>query len=171
MSSVAVPIPTGHNTINPFAIVKDAKGFINFVEIVFDGHEAKQVRTPDRDGSLIHAEVIIGDATIMLCDSKDDWPFTPALLQVYVPNAQTCLDRAASLGAHIVTPVSDFYGGYRLARILDPWHNLWWLYEPNTHPVPQAERDSATDWHDREPSLLYTSLMEAMAKLGPPETN
>lgn len=164
-----MPIPAGHNTVNPFAIVKDANSFIHFVEVVFDGTEAAHVRTPDRDGSIIHAEIAVGNSTIMLCDSKESWPFTPALLQVYVPDAQTCLDRAAEFGAKVVTPVSDFYGGYRLARILDPWHNVWWIYEPNTRPVAQEDRDSDTDWHDRKPSLIYTSLMDTMATLSSPQ--
>lgn len=164
-----MPIPAGHNTVNPFAIVKDANSFIHFVEVVFDGTEAAHVRTPDRDGSIIHAEIAVGNSTIMLCDSKESWPFTPALLQVYVPDAQTCLDRAAEFGAKVVTPVSDFYGGYRLARILDPWHNVWWIYEPNTRPVAQEDRDSDTDWHDRKPSLIYTSLMDTMATLCSPQ--
>lgn len=127
--------------------------------------EAEHVRTPDRDGSLIHAEVVVGDSTIMVCDRKDEWPFTPALLQIYVPDARACLEEAARRGARVVTPVSDFYGGYRLVRLLDPWDNLWWLYEP-TPPTPRVTRDSETDWHDREPSLVYTSLMATMRTLG-----
>lgn len=159
------PPPAGHNTVNPFAIVPDAAGFIRFVESVFGGRESAGVRTPDRDGSVIHAEVAVGDATIMLCDRKPDWPFTPAFLQIYVPEAQGCLDKAVELGARVVTPVSDFYGGYRIARVLDPWRNLWWLYEPTVKPLPQGERDSDTDWHDRKPSLVYTSLMDTMRTL------
>lgn len=162
----SLKIPTGHNTINPFAIVPDSVSFIHFVETVFDGREAAHVRTPDRDGSIIHAEVMVGDATIMLCDRKQDWPFTPALLQVYVPDAQACLDRAVKEGGRVVTPISDFYGGYRLARLLDPWQNLWWLYEPTAQPLSQDERDSDTEWHDNKPSTVYSTLMEAMCSLG-----
>lgn len=163
------PPPAGHNTINPFAIVPDAADFIRFIEAVFDGRESTHVRTPDRDGSIIHAEVVVGNATIMLCDSKADWPFTPAFLQVYVPDAQACLSKAVELGSRVVTPPSDFYGGYRIARVLDPWHNLWWLYEPTDPSLPQSERESDTDWHDREPSLVYSSLMDTMRTLHRPE--
>lgn len=165
MPSLNPPPPIGHSTINPFAIVPDAEGFIHFVEAVFDGRETTHVRTPDRDGSIIHAEVVVGDATIMLCDSKPDWPFTPVFLQIYVSNAEACLSRAVDCGARVVTPISDFYGGYRIARILDPWRNLWWLYEPTARPQPQADRASDTDWHDRKPSLVYTSLMKTMRSL------
>lgn len=168
MSSTTTPIPAGHNTINPFVLVPDATRFIEFVEAVFDGHEAQHVRTPDRDGSLIHAEVRVGTSTIMLCDSKEDWPFTPAFLQIYVPDANACLRTATAHGAQVITPLSDFYGGYQLARMLDPWHNIWWLYEAAERPQQQAERESDTDWHDREPSKIYTTLMDTMSTLRPP---
>ena len=77
--------PTGYNTINTFVIVKNnALQFIEFTKSVFEADENTAVRTPDRDGKLIDAEVKIGNATIMIADSKDDWPFTPSFLQVYV---------------------------------------------------------------------------------------
>jgi uncharacterized glyoxalase superfamily protein PhnB len=56
-----------YNKVNPFVIIKGgATGFIDFVERVFDAKENKQVRTPDRDGTLIHAEVQIGDSMILV---------------------------------------------------------------------------------------------------------
>lgn len=161
--------PTGHNTINPFVSVPDAARFIQFVEAVFDGHESSNVHTPDRDGSIIHAEIVVGNATIMLFERKPEWPFTPALLQIYVTDARTCLARAEARGARVVTPISAFCGGYRLARLLDPWHNLWWLYEPTANPLPYDERNSDTTWHDEEPSIVYTSLMNTMRDLAQPE--
>jgi uncharacterized glyoxalase superfamily protein PhnB len=106
---------------------------------------------------------MLGNATIMVCDSKPDWPPTPAFTQVYVSDGQVVLDRAESRGARIVTVLSPFYNGVKLARFLDPWGNLWWLYEP---AVDQPEKDgSTTSWHDADPSYVYTSLMNAMRTL------
>ena len=73
-------IPIGYNNTNQFVIVKGgAKNLIAFVTRVFGAKERKAVRTPDKDGMLIHAEVELGASTLMLADSKPDWPFTPAL--------------------------------------------------------------------------------------------
>jgi PhnB protein len=33
----------------------------------------KKIRTPDKDGTLIHAEVLKGDSMILLADAKEDW--------------------------------------------------------------------------------------------------
>ncbi|GAB3703820.1 hypothetical protein GCM10027592_34370 [Spirosoma flavus] len=154
-----------YNTVNPFVLVKGgAVKFIEFVESVFSAKENKSIRTPDKDGSLIHAEIQIGDAMILLADSKEDWPFTPAFLQVYVDNAQETLDRAEQAGGTIVTKVSPFYNGLNLARFKDPFGNIWWLYE-RIKESEQAKNEANTDWHNSKPSDIYSTLMEAMKSL------
>jgi uncharacterized glyoxalase superfamily protein PhnB len=160
-------IPKGYHALNPFVIIKgDAAKFIEFVEKVYGGRERTYLRTPDKDGSLIHAEVQIGDATLLIADSKSDWPFTPGFLQVYVTNAQATLDCAKEMGATVVTEVSMFYGGFKLARLKDPWGNIWWLYEPETDEQESAKGAHAdASWHDRKPSYIYTTLIDAMRDL------
>ena len=128
------------------------------------GKERTAVRTPDRDGTLIHAEVQLGETTIMVADSKDDWPFTPAFVQIYLQDIQAVLDRAELAGGSVVTERSPFYGGFNLARMQDPWGNIWWLYEPST-PSPPAGPTSDTSWHNRKPSEIYTTLLAAMRGL------
>lgn len=153
-----------YNTVNPFVIIKGgAAKFIDFVEKVFDGKENKQVRTPDRDGTLIHAEIQIGDSMILLADSKEDWAFTPAFLQIYVDNAQQILDIAKAEKAEIITELSDFYNGLKLARLKDPFGNIWWLYEKVANKP--SENKSNTGWHNSKPSDIYTTLMNAMKNL------
>jgi PhnB protein len=161
--SSTLRVPSGHNTVNGFVVVAGARAFIAFLCDVFDGAENVQVRTPDRDGSLIHAEVRIGTSTIMLADSKAGWPELPALTQVYVPDAQAVLDKVVARGGRVVTAVTPFYNQVKIARFLDPWNNLWWLYEPMAHTPAEAKAD--TQWHSDGPSYVYTSLMGAMRDL------
>lgn len=123
-------LPPGERTMNPFAIVDGAADLIRFVEEVFDGVERTDARTPMPSGLLIHAEVKIGDSLLQMADRQEGWPLMPALLQVYVHDAQKVLDRAAALGAQVVTEVTPFYGGEDLARFRDSWGNIWWLYAP-----------------------------------------
>lgn len=164
------PLPADHNTVNPFVIVPKAAEFIDFVTEVFDGRESTAFRIPDRDGLLIHAEVVLGDSSILICDRKPDWPFTPAFLQVYVSDSQAVLDRAVARGATIITPVSAFYGGYSLARFRDRWNNLWWLYAPEAaDPGDRSSQSGETGWQDSEPSRVYTTIVQAMRDLRAPE--
>jgi len=162
-------LPAQHHTINGFIVAKGAVEFIDFLEYVFDGEENKAMRIPDRDGSLIHAEVMIGDSTILTADRKDDWAFTPALTQVYVKDAEVTLKKAVERGGKIVTPISKFYGDYDIARFTDPWNNLWWLFAPAKKEVEVKEVNGTTDWHDAKPSQVYVTLMETMRNLKEPK--
>jgi len=156
-----------YNKVNFFILVKGgASEFIEFVEKVFDAHENKKARTPDKDGTLIHAEIQIGNSMILVADSKADWPFTPAFPQVYVDNAKEILKNAKNNGAEIITEVSEFYGGLNIARFKDPWQNIWWLFTKNDKTQkPKETSDSNTDWHSEKPSYLYTTIMDAMRNL------
>jgi PhnB protein len=167
------PASAGYNTVNGFIIVKGAAGFIEFLTEVFDGTEIVEAHTPDwyaDDGTLIHAEVRIGNSVIMVADRKADWPFTPAMTQVYVTDAAETLHRAVDRGATVITEVSPFYGGLDIARFLDPWGNLWWLFTPTAAGNTQddVQDGSAPDWEDPQPGPVYTTLLDAMRQLADP---
>jgi len=87
-------IPSGHNTVNPFIITKDAPKLIGFLEKVFDAKEDPAAHTLDTDGLLLHSELAIGDSIVMVADVKPGWPFTPSLLRVYVDDVDETLKRA-----------------------------------------------------------------------------
>ena len=160
--------PLGYNKVNFFIIVKGgASKFIEFIEKVFNAIENKKARIPDKDGTLIHSEVSVGDSMILIADSKEDWLFTPAFPQVYVDDAQEILNRAEKEGAKIITPVSDFYYGLKLARFQDEWGNIWWLFERGSIAEKTTVKENADlSWQDKKPSQIYITLMEAMKDLG-----
>jgi PhnB protein len=115
--------PEGFSTVNPFIITRDAEGLIAFLARVFGGTEHPIARTVDDDGLLLHAELSVGDTTVMFAERKPDWPFMPSLLQVYVDDVEATLATAEKLGATIVTQPTTFYGDV-FSRFLDPWKNL-----------------------------------------------
>jgi uncharacterized glyoxalase superfamily protein PhnB len=137
--------PKGYATINPFIVADDASGLIEFLKEVFGATERPEARTLDGDGLLLHAELAVGDTTVMFADRKPDWPFTPSLLQVYVDDVETTLDTARRLDAAIVTEPTEFFGDV-FSRFRDPWSNLWWVYHHRA-PAPDAE-DGPSDWSD-----------------------
>jgi len=166
------PEPAGENTVNSFIMVDGASAMIDFLTDVFGATETFEARSPDMfaaDGSLIHAEVRIGSSLIMLADRKADWPFTPALTQVYVDDAEQTLRRAVARGSTVVTEVSPFYGGYDIARFQDPWHNLWWLFSPAADAAASSQEWDEATWEvPSEPDAVYTTLLEAMHNLKDP---
>ena len=175
-----ISAPEGYATINPFIITDDASGLIEFLEEVFGATERAEARTIDGDGLLLHAELAIGDTTVMFGERKPDWPFTPSLLQVYVDDLDTTLDTARRLNATVVTEPTEFYGDV-FSRFRDPWNNLWWVYD---HRVPPrdvgeepadwgaggSEADGAAAWDEASPELQYIhdTLLTALPSIEDP---
>lgn len=129
-------------TLNPFVVVDGASDLVAFVVDVLGGVEVEQARSPMPDGRLIHAEVRLGTAHLLVADPMDGWPDHPGLLQVWVADVPATLDAAVARGARVVTPATPFYGATTLGRMTDPWGNLWWLYAPapgQPDPVPAWE--------------------------------
>jgi len=119
--------------------------------------------------------VRIGDSTVMLCDAEPHWEFTPALLQVYVRDVTTVLDRARTGGAAVVTEPTDFNGNQRLARFQDPGRNVWWLFEYGpTSAAPSEAPNELPRWRPdpaAPPSYVHRTIDTALGALRPPEVN
>jgi len=145
---------TGHGqSLNPFLILRDAASFIEFAEHVFGAREVVEARTPTPAGTLIHAELRLGDSLLLLSDPQDGWSPRPGLLQVWVADVRAVVSRAVDLGSALVTPPTPFYGSVTLARVEDPWGNLWWLYEPvpgqpDPKPAWEGGPDTVFRTHD-----------------------
>ncbi|SNY47878.1 VOC family protein [Paractinoplanes atraurantiacus] len=153
-------VPGGGAALNPFVIVDDAAGFIDFVSEVFDVPETAEARTPMPDGKLIHAQLRLGTVDLMVADRLEGWPPRPALLQVWVHDAATVLKRAAAQGATTVTEPTPFHGEITLARMLDRWQNLWWLWAP-----APGQPDPLPAWESDAPDPLFTTIDETLQSL------
>jgi PhnB protein len=151
--------PEGGAALNPFVLVDDAAGLITFVSEVFDVPETAEARTPMPDGKLIHAELRVGAVNLMIADRLDGWPLRPGLLQVWVHDIDEVLKRAAARGATTVTEPTPFYGECTLARMLDPWQNLWWLWSP-----APGQPDPEPDW-EGGPDPVFSTLDQTLRSL------
>lgn len=152
-------VPGGGSVLNPFVIVDDVAGLVDFVAAVFDAPEVVEARTPMPDGKLIHAQLRLGATDLMFADRLDGWPSRPALLQVWVRDVAAVLARATERGATTVTEPTPFYGSITLGRMLDPWQNIWWLWAPAPgQPDPKPHWDGGED-------TVFGTLDSALKKL------
>jgi PhnB protein len=152
-------IPAAGAVLNPFVIVDDAAGFVDFVSEVFEVPETAEARTPMPDGKLIHAQLRLGTVDLMVADRLDGWPPRPALLQVWVRDVVTVLERGAARGAAPVTEPTPFYGETTLARMLDPWQNIWWLWAP-----APGQPDPTPHW-DGGSNVVFSTLDKTLRSL------
>ena len=131
------PVPAGYHSVTPFVIVKGAVGFIDYMKEAFGAVELSRVA--DESGSIGHAEVRIGDSVVMLFDSKEDWPETPAFLRLYIEDVDAVYQRALKAGGDSVTRPTNMPWGDRSCRVRDPFGNLWWIMSHIEDVSPEEE--------------------------------
>lgn len=119
--------PAGYGTVTPWIIARGVDGLIKFLEKAFDAVEIKGSRVYSQDGIKGHVEVTIGDSIVMLFDSLQNWPDTPAFFRLYVEDADAVYQKALAAGATSVTQVTELFWGDRVGRVRDPWGNIWWI--------------------------------------------
>ena len=69
MATKVKPIPEGHHTVTPYIVVQGVAKLIEFTKQAFGASEVFVSRRPD--GSVMHAEIKIGDSIIMLGDGGE----------------------------------------------------------------------------------------------------
>jgi hypothetical protein len=95
MQKVVPKTPNGYHTVTPYLTVAGAQAFVVFLETVFGGQVSERILRPD--GKIAHADVRIGDSTIMLSDATEDWPSMPAAIYLYVERADATYSRGGWL--------------------------------------------------------------------------
>jgi PhnB protein len=132
MAKNAKPIPDGYHTVTPYLIVKGAAEALDFYKKAFSASE--KMRMPDPKSSLIgHAEITIGDSTIMLADEYPDMGFrspkslggTPVSILLYVKDVDATARQALAAGAKELRPVRDQFYGDRSGTLEDPFGHVW----------------------------------------------
>jgi len=119
------PIPDGYHTVTPYLVVSDVAGLIDFLEQVFGASETERMERPD--GSIMHAEVRIGDSVVMMGEASDEFAPMPGMLHIYLEDVDDAYGRALAAGAtSLREPTDEFYGD-RAAGVQDAFGNQWWM--------------------------------------------
>jgi PhnB protein len=130
------PIPEGYHTLTPYLVVTDVPRLIDFLKSAFHAEERERMTRPD--GSVMHAEVTIGDSILMMGGAQGDRAPMPACLYVYVADIDAAYARALAAGAtSLREPTSQFYGD-RTGGVEDPLGNQWWI-ATHVEDVPPDE--------------------------------
>jgi len=130
------PIPDGYHAVIPYLMVHGAAQLIDFLRQAFDAQEKERHTMPD--GSIMHAEVKIGDSVIMLAEAIGESKPMPAVIHLYVNDCDAVYKKAIKAGATSVRePANQFYGD-RSGGVKDSTGNMWWI-STHVEDVPPEE--------------------------------
>jgi uncharacterized glyoxalase superfamily protein PhnB len=118
-------LPDGYHTITPYLVINHAAHVIEFAKTVFGATE--HIKSFHDDGTVQHAELHIGDSVLLLADCPPHHPPMPAMLYIFVDDADAIYQKALEAGAEsVMAPANQIYGD-RNAGVKDASGILWWI--------------------------------------------
>ena len=131
----------------PHLVVQGAAAAIEFYASALGATE--KLRVPAEDGKrLLHAEIVVNGAVIMLADDFPEFRAgleqltasptslggTTIVLHLEVPDCDAAFVRAIQAGGREVMAPQDAFWGARYAQVADPFGHVWSF----AHPLPGA---------------------------------
>jgi len=113
-----------YHTLTPFLRLKGADRAIDFYKSALGATE--RMRMPGPGGVIMHAELVIGDSTVMLSEAMDQ-PATNAAVHMYVADCDAAFQQAISAGATATRQPEDMFWGDRYGQFNDPFGVSWSL--------------------------------------------
>ena len=128
----AKPIPDRFNSVSAYLIVKDPRQAIDFYGKAFGAEPGVVMTGPDGE-SIMHAEVVIGNSTVMLTAENPQWEMksaetlggSPVSMHLYVEDCDKLYERAIEAGCTVSAPLMDAFWGDRFGKVLDPFGLQW----------------------------------------------
>jgi PhnB protein len=122
------PAAAVRQTATPRLRIKDTAAAIEFYQKAFG---AREIMRFDVHGTIAHAEIGIGNSTIMLAEAGPGYPGpeslggSPVVMNLSVDDADAAVARAATAGARITMPATDQFYGERTGQVTDPFGYTW----------------------------------------------
>src|ERR1700686_4200949 len=115
----AKPVPDGYHTVTPYLTVRGAPKVIEFLRKAFGAELSHEpIRRPD--GTIMHAQVKIGDSRIMIAEENEMAKATTSTLDLYVPNVDSVYQQAIKAGGRSIMEPADMFYGDRSGSVKDP---------------------------------------------------
>lgn len=135
----------GFNTVTPIFVVKDTRQAMEFYKAAFGAQERFVMPGPDGRG-IMHAEMAIGNSTIMMgdehpqqeCRSAESYGGSPINFYLYVDDVDAAFRRAVEAGASAQMPVQEMFWGDRVGSVRDPF-GYYWMLATHTRDLTMEE--------------------------------
>jgi PhnB protein len=117
-----------YRTLTPYLVVADADAEMRFLKAAFGATETSCQRNSDQ--TVMHAELTVGNSTVMLGQAGREGKALPAALYVWVPDVDATYARALQAGATSQSAPEDKPYGHRNAGVVDQSGITWWIGSP-----------------------------------------
>lgn len=125
------PIPANCNTVNVSLVVKDGQAAVEFYQKAFGATGGVCLKGPD--GAVLHAELQIGNSTVMLGEENEQWGMisaetmggSPISIMLYVEDCDALFAQAIASGCSEISPPANQFWGDRHGRVQDPFGYQW----------------------------------------------
>jgi PhnB protein len=150
MVTKARAIPEGYTTITPSLVVKGAAKAIDFYREAFGAEERSRMSGPD--GTVMHAELQIGNALLMLadegygCRAVQTFGGSPVNFYVYVENVDKAFQKAVAAGAKQTMALEEMFWGDRVGQIEDPFGYRWMVATHTRDLSPKEMEEGQRAW-------------------------
>ena len=149
MAQKAQAIPKGYHTVTPSLIIDGAAKAIDFYKKALGAEELSRFAGPD--GRIMHAEIRIGDSTLMLGDEMPEQGMkgpkarggASVSFYIYKEDVDAAWKRAIDAGGTPVMPLADQFWGDRGGCLEDPFGHQWWLAKHVEDLTPEELRRKA----------------------------
>jgi len=135
------------NAVIPHIYIQGAAKAVAFYAKAFDATEIFRIAAPD--GRIVHSELVICNATVMLGDPDGRLYDEPrrlgactASLHLIVNDNAAVLARAVAAGCEQIQPPTDMFYGANSASVRDPFGHVWVLltWKEDLSPVEMERR-------------------------------
>ena len=121
------PVPRGFRMVTPYLVAADGLALLEFTKQGLGAEEIMRAVMP----TGVHAEVRIGDTTLMMGGGipgkKFPGTLQPNALHIYVDDADAVTQKAIAAGATLIDPVRDQEYGERSSTVRDKAGNYWYI--------------------------------------------
>jgi len=157
MATTTAPITATRTFAAPRLAFKDAAKAIEFYKKAFGAIEKMRF---DTGSGIPHAEILIGDSVVMLCE---EWPeggrysaetlgSSPVGMSIQVPDVDAFAERAVAAGARLQGKIADQFYGKREGTLLDPFGYAWSVSTIREEmPVEEMQRRFRAVMQEGEP--------------------
>lgn len=137
----AKTIPDGYHTVTPYLMVENVAELLAFLTRVLEAVETARVHRPD--GSIMHAEVRMGDSRVMMGEPMEGLGLAPGSIYLYVNDCDAVYQRAVDdVAVSVMEPTTMTHAGERYGGVKDPSGNVWWIatHIEDVSPEEEARR-------------------------------